>query len=323
MRAAPEAPSSTAQRPGCPAEGTQQWASSTLYNPVCCAKHNRGCSDLLLSNTLRTDGTRLPTRRSLSPAGTSAAVRSAAGREALDASAATVCLGCLRLFGCALFNLNARSIASRTKKLHPVLLDRMRDFSVSQTVLQPMSSAHLWCRLAGTVRGTFGRQRRTPCTASARGPACQRRAGRRHFLWRHAPIRCGCCMGELCPVHSPGGTNNLDSFSQPLNEEQSAAHAPADGPLPGPCGPSQPQLVPLRGPAASCGQSRLWRAGAAQQSAADGPSTAEMLRRRRQQRQLALWKVGLPWLLSNWCQGRGTVWDTSMCHRSPGCLVQA
>lgn len=81
MHAAQEAPSQNSQRPGCPEEGMQHWASSTLCVSLCCAKHNHGCSDLLLSNTLRTDGTRLPQRRSLSLAGMKAAVRSALGRK--------------------------------------------------------------------------------------------------------------------------------------------------------------------------------------------------------------------------------------------------
>ena len=100
---------------------------------------------------------------------------------------------------------------------------------------------------------------------------------------------------SYCPLRVPAGTNKLDSYSQPLNEERlAAAHAPADGPLLGLPGPSQPQLQPLQGPAAGCAQSRPWHARAAQQSAADGPSTAELLRRRRRQRQLALWKAGSP-----------------------------
>ena len=168
MRAAQEAPGRTLQQPGCPAEGTQQWASSTLCVPVCCAKHNRGCSDLMLSNTLRTDGTRLPQRRSLSSAGINAAVRSALGREELDASAATILLGCpqtLRL--CSI--IPQRALHSLTHQLHPLMLDS--NFCTSRTVLQPIGSARVWCRLAGTVRGTFGRQRRTPCTVSAQRPA--------------------------------------------------------------------------------------------------------------------------------------------------------
>ena len=86
MRAAQEAPSPTPQRPGCPCRGLRDWASSTLCVSLCCAKHDQWSSDLLLSNTLRTDCTRLPQCRSLSVAGKSAAVRSAFGREALGSS---------------------------------------------------------------------------------------------------------------------------------------------------------------------------------------------------------------------------------------------
>ena len=77
MRVAQGAPSHAPQLPGCPVDGAQQWAGSTLCASLCCGKHSRGCSDLLLSNTLRTDGTRLPQRRTLCLIGSSAAVRSA------------------------------------------------------------------------------------------------------------------------------------------------------------------------------------------------------------------------------------------------------
>ena len=122
------------------------------------------------------------------------------------------------------------------------------------------------------------------------------------------------------PFRSLAAPSNLHSNSQPLHQERSAAaHAPADGPLPGPRDPSHPQLPPPCGPAAGCGQSRLWRARAAQQSAADGPSTAEMLRRRRRQRQLALWKASSFCPLSSLFQGQGR----SVSCEARGCLMQA
>ena len=202
--------------------------------------------------------------------------------------------GALRLSGCALYYLSVHSIASRTKELHSLPLHGDEGFSrfpdrVAADRAQPNCSTGLRERCM------------EPSGANAALRAQQAREGQRVDVQRAGGTPLGGTRQQgaaviwksYCPLHIPAGTNTLDSYSQPaLNQERPAAsHAPADGPLPG---PSQPHLQPPRGPAAGCVQSRLRSARAAQQSAADGPSTAELLRRRRRQRQLALWKAGPP-----------------------------